>query len=103
MTPRENRAHKPRTYDGPVDFLEAASTYAEDWTDDVLMQVAGRFPYPARSGVRLQDWVRLVAHVSRTREEDPIAAAERLASYVTARAEQTQHHPTPKTIKENQS
>lgn len=104
MTPREAREHKPqRAYDGPVEFLEEAAKHAADWTDDTLVQVAGLFPYPARSGVRMEDWVKLVAHTARTRPEEPIAAAERLAKYVTARAEQTNHHPAPTTIKETQT
>lgn len=94
---------KPRRYDGPVEFLEEAARFAEDWPDDVFATVAGLFPYPKGTGVRLQDWVRLVAHVSRTRPEEPIAAAERLALYVTARAEQTNHHPAPKKIEETQT
>lgn len=102
MTPREQRAHKPRTYDGPVDFLEAAAVTAEEWPDDTFTQVVGSFPYPQGTGVRMQDWVKLVAHVSRTKPEDPIAAAHRLAHYVTARAEQTNHHPAPQKIEETQ-
>ncbi len=104
MTPREAREHKPqRGYDGPVEFLEEAARFAEDWDDYTLIQVSGRFPYPPGSGVRLQDWVKLVAHTSRTRPEDPIACADRLALYVTARAEQTNHHPTPSKIEETQT
>lgn len=93
---------KPRRYDGPVEWLDAARLVAEDWDEDTLARVANLFPYPERSGVRLQDWVKLVAHTSRARQEDPLGAAERLASYVTARAEQTNHHPTPSKIEETQ-
>lgn len=104
MSPREAREHKPqRGYDGPVEFLEQAAREAEEWPDATFVAVVSQFPYPSHTGVRLQDWVRLVAHVSRTKPEDPIACAERLASYVTARAEQTNHHPTPRKIEENQT
>lgn len=94
---------KPRPYDGPVDWLNAARDYALTWTDHTLEAVLAAFPYDDRVGIRRADWVELVAHVSLTREEEPTAAAERLASYVAAYRERYQKTLTPVQVKETQA
>lgn len=94
---------KPRQYDGPVDWIDAAQAVSAEWPDSTLIPVLARFPYDAHgTGVRRQDWLVLVAHVSRRRGEDPIQCAERLANYVTAYRERYDRTLTPVQVKGTQ-
>ena len=93
---------KPRPYSGPVDFLDRAAGQAQGWTDATLLAVLRQFPYPPDRGVRDRDWVELVAHVSLTRQEDPVACAQRLALYCHAYAERYSQPPLPETVRRSQ-
>lgn len=91
---------KPRRYNGPVGWLTDARRIAAGWSADTMGRVVETFPYPERQGVREEDWVLLVAHTAATRQEAPVAAAERLALYVTTYAERYREAPDPATLKE---
>ncbi len=86
MSPRDAREHKPRTYSGAVDWMDLAAAHAEGWAPQLLADVRATNPYLTLNptGVRPQDWVELVAHVSSSKREDPLVTANRLATYVTA-------------------
>lgn len=72
---------KPRRYDGPVGWLDQARDAADAWDDLTLAQVAGLFPYSKDRGVRLMDWIELVAHIAGAQESDPVETAQRLADF----------------------
>lgn len=94
---------KPRPYDGAVAFLDAAHHVAEEWPDPTLQAVDAHFPYPPERGVRMSDWIELVAHVSTHKEEDPIQCAERLALYCQTYAERYRKQPLPATVMRSQT
>lgn len=77
---------KPRPYNGPVRWLDEAQEFADAWAPPLLFSVQVCNPYLVANpnGVRVEDWVKLVAHVALRREEQPLATATRLALYVKA-------------------
>jgi len=95
---------KPRRYDGPVDWLDRARIRVEtEWSDLELEAVVSRFPYPPERGVRLMDWVLLVAHVHQNTGETSETCAERLALYCRTYAERYNTKlPKPDTIERTQ-
>ncbi len=95
---------KPRPYNGPVDWIDHAKMYADTWHRQELEAVKASFPYALHPNrVRMEDWVALVAHVSLTRREDPLQAAERLAMYVSTYRERYGRHLSPDTVRKNQT
>lgn len=84
-------------------WLASAQAQAAAWTDRTLHAVQAAWPYPPDSGVRMRDWVTLVAHVSHTRAEDHTQTADRLATYVHTYQERYQRTLTPAKLKESQT
>ncbi len=105
MSPRDARDHKPRHYDGPVDWVERAKAVADAWTDAELAAVLETWPYHHTTGARhrAEDWALLVAHVSSTRQEDVVGCAERLALYVSVYAEAHQTELSPEAVRASQT
>lgn len=104
MSPRGAREHKPRAYEGSVDWMDQARQHAESWPDDVLEAVMAHWPYGENpTHVRHADWVDLVAHVSLRREADPATEALRLAMYVTGYRERYHQDLSPARVKETQT
>lgn len=93
---------KPRRYDGPVDFIDDAAHMAALWPEETLEDVVSFMPYPPERGVRMKDWVILVAHVANGHSEEPAVCAKRLALYATAYAERHTKLPSPATIQRTQ-
>lgn len=86
------------------EIREDAQALAACWHTQELAAVLASNPYLAENptGVRPEDWVILVAHVSGVREEDPLVCAERLALYVTTYREAHRKTLTPESVRKTQ-
>lgn len=95
---------KPRPYNGPVEWLAEAEEYAATWPRDVLRSVQAHNPYRDHNctGVRPEDWLKLVAHVSLRRREAPLMCADRLNLYVTTYRETHMRTLHPETVRDGQ-